>query len=358
MITPEQLKEEILVRITRAGMGRNSPLPSLRALSREYATNPSLVHKAVSMLKVEGVLETVQGRGTFLAGSMARASRRKVKVIGLDLAREPEFIKELYEEWLARGWFLALYISSKDAQSASRERLFLEKAFDEGFVGVALHPTPLEGTNLALCDKLRKGGMRIVFLSSAQSGLTNGCFCCLDHEHAGYQAAVQMTLRGYRQLTFCHQEARTVYQTQQRDGMGRAAQEFGLRTLEDVIMPAWTAETDSFERALEIFVETNLPLVDTLKSLPPDTGLVVSQSDTAEVLRRLLVRAGRDVPGDIGLCYCLRDMPLVSGLSGAEFPERQQIQCALEFIANNAGDSEDSIQRWFTPVFVPRATTR
>ncbi|WP_411677909.1 GntR family transcriptional regulator [Caproicibacter sp.] len=82
--------EQLYRSITRmAAMGAMEPgeaLPSVRALAQELGVNPNTVQKAYQMLERDGIIFSVQGKGSFLAGDESAVARRKS--LALEKVRE------------------------------------------------------------------------------------------------------------------------------------------------------------------------------------------------------------------------------------------------------------------------------
>ncbi len=77
--------EQLCRSITRmAAMGALEPgeaLPSVRALAQKLGINPNTVQKAYQMLERDGIIFSVKGKGSFLAGDEAAVARRKQLVL-------------------------------------------------------------------------------------------------------------------------------------------------------------------------------------------------------------------------------------------------------------------------------------
>lgn len=73
--------EQLYRSITRmAALGAMEPgeaLPSVRALAQELGVNPNTVQKAYQMLERDGIIFSVQGKGSFLAGDDSAVEHRK-----------------------------------------------------------------------------------------------------------------------------------------------------------------------------------------------------------------------------------------------------------------------------------------
>jgi GntR family transcriptional regulator len=69
-----QLMDQIRQAVARGRLRAGSRLPSVRVLSRELVVNPNTVARAYTELEREGVLNTRQGLGVFVAEPQAELS--------------------------------------------------------------------------------------------------------------------------------------------------------------------------------------------------------------------------------------------------------------------------------------------
>jgi GntR family transcriptional regulator len=82
-----QLMEQVRQAIARGRLRSGSRLPSVRVLSRELVVNPNTVARAYTELEREGVLNTRQGLGVFVAepqGELSGTARRERLAAALD----------------------------------------------------------------------------------------------------------------------------------------------------------------------------------------------------------------------------------------------------------------------------------
>jgi GntR family transcriptional regulator len=115
-----QLMDQIRQGVARGRLRAGSRLPSVRVLSRELVVNPNTVARAYTELEREGVLNTRQGLGVFVAepqGDLSAAARRERLQAALD-----RFLTEAVH----------LGFSSEDVMSAVAKRI---RGFQ--FVGAA-----------------------------------------------------------------------------------------------------------------------------------------------------------------------------------------------------------------------------
>lgn len=90
----EQIEIEIKELILNGGIKPGEKLPSIRELSSIVTINPNTVRKAYNELEREGIIETLIGRGTFIAKNY-----------------EPIFLEEKYNKM--RSKFRTLILEGK-----------------------------------------------------------------------------------------------------------------------------------------------------------------------------------------------------------------------------------------------------
>lgn len=91
----EQLYRSITRMAALGAMEQGEALPSVRSLAQELGVNPNTVQKAYQMLERDGIIFSVQGKGSFLAGDETAVARRKKQAL--------ERVKEAAAEAAACG---------------------------------------------------------------------------------------------------------------------------------------------------------------------------------------------------------------------------------------------------------------
>lgn len=82
----EYLKEQI-TKLTMLGvLDADEKLPSVRTLARDVGINPNTVQKAYQDLERDGIIYTISGRGSFIAGG--QDTRRQIREKALEEAAE------------------------------------------------------------------------------------------------------------------------------------------------------------------------------------------------------------------------------------------------------------------------------
>lgn len=105
----DQLCESIIQLTGCGAMQPGDPLPSVRNLAQELGINPNTVQKSYRILEQQGILESIPGKGSFIARgegakSILRAEGAKALKEGIDTAISrgltTEEIRELCQRYL------------------------------------------------------------------------------------------------------------------------------------------------------------------------------------------------------------------------------------------------------------------
>ena len=107
----EQIKEQIILDISRGVLKKDDQLPSLRQLSAQLSLNINTVKRALSELEAQGVIYTIAGKGVFVSGDAesrniflqqsldaVRASLVNAKAMGVDRGQVEGLLNEIFKE--------------------------------------------------------------------------------------------------------------------------------------------------------------------------------------------------------------------------------------------------------------------
>lgn len=107
----EQIVEQVKYHVVKGNIKPGMAIPSVRKLALELNITPGTVAKAYQELERQGIVETVRGKGVYIAGYTDRkpdvarleAARKslepgllELKVMGLDEQEVLSLVKELY----------------------------------------------------------------------------------------------------------------------------------------------------------------------------------------------------------------------------------------------------------------------
>ena len=351
----EQVKELLRKEIAEGKFAPGDKIPIEPELSRIYNVGRSSVREAVSSLVHEGLLIKRQGLGTFVqTDSQASSRNRRSGRIGLTFDLRPhtlEGIRFCQDLAMDKGGILTVYNVGKDYQDPVKERKFLELAQKEGFIGVALYPTPLEPSNTPLYRELRQKGMKIALLVPyAQNGDDHVTFFH-DYARAGYLAVAKMAAAGYKHVCLVKLVNRLPLAFRMlRDGLEQAAADLSLKIEREI------AVDQSVEYASQTAAVAS-EAFDAIKHLPRKTGMLVTQNQACLSVKRLSALSHRRFPGDLALCVCSEyEHPELSDVSILRFQAQALLTEAIDYLLDESIAPMSAVHKTFPAVFVDKGS--
>lgn len=109
----EQIVEQMKLNVMRQYLKPGDAIPSVRKLALELSITPGTVAKAYQELERQQIIETIRGKGTFIAGEIEMKPDEKkileikkhlqtevmeLKMMGYSKKKIVELIGEIYEE--------------------------------------------------------------------------------------------------------------------------------------------------------------------------------------------------------------------------------------------------------------------
>lgn len=109
----EQIVEQVKFHVLKGHLKPGDAIPSVRKLALDIAITPGTVAKAYQELERQHIIETIRGKGTFIAGSielkpddtrmeesrkMLRSVILELKVMGLTEIEVTNMVRDLYKE--------------------------------------------------------------------------------------------------------------------------------------------------------------------------------------------------------------------------------------------------------------------
>lgn len=190
--------------VVAGAIDKNGRLPGFRMLASHYNCSRGTVENAVNMLVVEGILQTVHGRGTFIATKQSVTRRNYTKIIGAVLIRYSwmEAMERLRAKYLKKGWFISTYCATDDLQNPESEARFLNQALLQNFAAVILVGSPKTPLNTELYRKMRLAGMKILHLTHYKYDMSGEAAILPDYRAAGRLAVSTAAMKGYRNFVY------------------------------------------------------------------------------------------------------------------------------------------------------------
>lgn len=109
----EQIVEQVKFHVLKGHLKPGDAIPSVRKLALDISITPGTVAKAYQELERQHIIETIRGKGTFIAGKieqkpdedriaesakLMRSAVLELKVMGLSEAEVINMVKDLYKE--------------------------------------------------------------------------------------------------------------------------------------------------------------------------------------------------------------------------------------------------------------------
>lgn len=234
-------------------------LPTENELAARFGVSRQTVLKALDLLKAEGVLSGIRGRGTFVVRAASRPGEprggRQLAFVCIDI--QDSFGHEVFlgfEAEAARsGYTVAVGNSSYDAL---REAEHLKRLHAQGVAGIAL--VPFLAANRKLVLDLHGAGWPVVCIDNHYG--IDGVPCIVtDNRRAAYGATLRLIRAGRSRIGFLtntFDALETSFPVRERfEGYRQALSEGGLefrRELVQELGPALTASRPT-DVGLDIF---------------------------------------------------------------------------------------------------------
>ena len=109
----EQIVEQVKYHVLKGHLKPGDSIPSVRGLALDIAITPGTVAKAYQELERQHIIETIRGKGTFIAGTiemkqdeermteskkLMRSAVLELKVMGLTEEQVTDMVKDIYKE--------------------------------------------------------------------------------------------------------------------------------------------------------------------------------------------------------------------------------------------------------------------
>lgn len=109
----EQIVEQIKIHVMKKHLKPADSIPSVRKMALELKITPGTVSKAYQELERQGIIETIRGKGTFIAREIKMQENEEkmieirkqlstvvmeLRMMGHDRKTVVELVKEVYEE--------------------------------------------------------------------------------------------------------------------------------------------------------------------------------------------------------------------------------------------------------------------
>lgn len=212
-----------------------SRLPTELDLAEKYTISRGTVRQAMTALVSEGLLERIQGRGTFVRVAPPVKHLSGVETIGkriglllsypgseldLDILRGVEHAAKL------RGYQVTFAYTEESAEQQTND---INRLRADGVMGLIIYPLS-NITYSAAIWKLDEDRIPFVLVDRYFPDLDTD-YVTSDNFSGGYRATEHLIILGYNRISFCYSHFGTLTTTSVRDrfeGYRKALEEYGL----------------------------------------------------------------------------------------------------------------------------------
>lgn len=226
-----QILNEVRERILSGELVAGDRLPSEQQIAREYQTSRGIVRHALNLLTNEGLLERVQGSGTFVRQSpLVSPSPSEQKSIGVILCESNDelnmrILRGVEQAAKPRGYQVSFVYSEENAQEFAQDIARLQTCTS----GLVIFPISNESHNEAVAQ-LQRDGFPFVLVDRYISDLDCD-YVVSDNLAGGYRATEHLLILGHTRIGFVYSPVGELLTTSVRDrcqGYRKALLEYGL----------------------------------------------------------------------------------------------------------------------------------
>lgn len=354
----QMIRDELLSWIEVRSLVPGDRLPTEADLAEHFVVSRQTIRQAVGELVQKGVLERIQGSGTYYRGRLGsnteRTSSGMIGVITTYISDYifPHIIRGIEERLSANGYSPLLFSTQNDPK---KERKALESLFEKGVDGVIAEATKSAYTNrnADLLYQLEERNIPIVMLHATYPDLSVP-LVEVDDRYGGYLATKHLVDLGHTRIG-------AILKMDDRQGLRRmegylrALSESGRTFNSDAVAFYATEEGDS------VVSSYGMRIMQLEPAARPTAVFCYNDTIATELISEL-GNKGLVVPRDISIIG-FDDAPLAS----RSHPPLTTIEHPKYDMGVQAGDlilqlmkHEETIQRvyTFTPKLIIRASTQ
>ncbi len=198
------IRDEILTRIESGSIHPGDKLPIEADLAHEFSASRQTIRQAIGELVQRGILERIQGSGTYYIGEPEKPSNQPASgIIGVITTYIsdyifPDIIRGIEERLSEEGYSPLLFTTQNDI---SKERKALEDILAKGVDGVIAEATKsaYPNANVDLLNRIQSLGIPVVMLHASYPDLPMPVIE-VDDRQGAYEAVHYLTELGHRRI--------------------------------------------------------------------------------------------------------------------------------------------------------------
>jgi GntR family transcriptional regulator of arabinose operon len=314
----EQVLNQLRQLILSGRWQTGTRIPSENDFQRQLNISRSTIRQALGNAEMEGLIERVAGRGTFVSASRSRSNGKAplaFVVFDFDRPNMRDLLSGAEMAARAGGYKVIFCNSNSDSQEEIR---LLDQLQQDGVAGIMLWPSIDEGNPAHLAALSRQGFPPVTMIDRTFSGV-QWDYVASDNYSGGYCATQHLIELGHQRIAFLTCPVLDILPVAERfRGYQLALQNAGLPVLEPWLIGERNHEILS-HHASEAYNDVQNPLVARivhyLENNPQNVTAVFAMNDNHALLAlRAAGIAKLRVPDDISIVG-YDDMDIASYLS-------------------------------------------
>jgi GntR family transcriptional regulator, arabinose operon transcriptional repressor len=259
-----QLTNYFRERILDGRLPAGTRLPTDNELADEYQLSRDTVRQALAILADEGLIERVQGRGTFVCQPPATSTSTPIiqeqKQIGLLLNRDTcsqqytDIMIGLEQAVKLHGYTISFSYVDGDQEQQARD---IARMQTNHLAGLIIYPASNTGYTDAVLQ-LQAINFPVVFIDRYLPHLSTD-YVGVDNRGGSYRATEHLIILGHRRIgfIFIHQETpdNTSSVHERLQGYREALQKYGVPYDPSLVVADLVSEHDSIQQNLSAFLQ-------------------------------------------------------------------------------------------------------
>ena len=289
----EAFKQQIRQLVLSGNFVPGDALPSETVLCEKSHLARSTVRQALEELEKEGIINRIQGKGTFVAEF--KSPGRQVKTVDIFCLVIPEVARDLYPMLINGFYEGALPINHQvmiatTSNDVYRQGNIMLQIIDKRMAGVALVPTIMKSTPLHHIRHLQSHGIPVVLCHRTIDGVS-APFVTWDWKEVGWLAGRYFLEHGHRRIGY-YGNIRYEMTELHVSGMQEVLMENGIQMqAEDILFNSMSDDND-----------TRLATIQKKLSEPDRPTAILCNDDTeAERVYWVAQEMGLKVPEDLAI---------------------------------------------------------
>ncbi|MBZ0293239.1 MAG: GntR family transcriptional regulator [Anaerolineae bacterium] len=294
----DQLTSYYRVKILDGSLPAGTRLPTELELAEKYSISRGTVRQAMTALVSEGLLDRVQGRGTFVRPISERANHSKEKLpeskriglllsyagseLDLDILRGVEYAAK------SRGYQVSFAYTEESAEQQTHD---INHLLADGVAGLIIYPLSDITYDEAIWG-LKAKGIPFVLIDRYFPDLDSD-YVVSDNFGGAYRSTEHLIILGHSRIGFCYWHLGTFATTSVRDrlnGYRRALEEYGLPFDETLLCKRTKSSNGESDAYIDFLSQPNRP-----------DAIVASHDNEALQILKAAQQLDLDIPEDLAL---------------------------------------------------------